>query len=397
MNFMASSSRGARHGTTSKMLRVKEPSPFKVPYPPAFNDATSSSLFPVEASTEGDDDDDTVIDSHIPSGSEVYISDLTREAIGVVKLQWHPSVYKEHCTERQGLSLVSFFGNCYTSDGKRKLYHLLSYPITDRTVLEYRLDMGEFFGNPRNQVFTGELSKHIKHVQNLRSIFKKMATKRCAINEWRSIYTSLVNLVQACGLLTNYDVPTRILDKITTFYDKAIPEICHKIPTTINFQASHNGCDIVINSGVSSLIDDCKEQIEINLSLLDDAFQHEKEWLVSLGFPDAAYWQPNEKCCVTFVKQVGFLLKVPLFNCPTVDHLLDRHPGSDIILQRIFTTNEGGFYKTNQTVRLDLQQGDPVSALGDLQIQVLVKLQEEVIAAAGPIQAINEVITEIDW
>lgn len=95
----------------------------------------------------------------------LIISKESLEALQIFHVQSHPNMHIPS-GQKEGLSIFKLFQQCHSEEGRRKLRHWFSHPISNMTVLNERLDVVQAVMEPSFQPVVKRILKNLKRIQN---------------------------------------------------------------------------------------------------------------------------------------------------------------------------------------------------------------------------------------
>ncbi|XP_032373848.1 mutS protein homolog 5 [Etheostoma spectabile] len=125
----------------------------------------------------------------------VCIDRDTYSVLQIFKSELHPSVYKLHSGEKEGLSLYGILNRCRCKFGSKLLRQWFLRPTLDLAVLHRRQEVIRFFTSPRNSDALSTLQSSLRNISNIPTLLRRMSLSHTKVTDWQSLYKTVYNAV----------------------------------------------------------------------------------------------------------------------------------------------------------------------------------------------------------
>jgi DNA mismatch repair protein MSH5 len=296
----------------------------------------------------------------------MFVNADTLASLQIIQTENHPNSHmqgpnKSTSGAKEGLSLYGLF--CHlacTPQGKQKLRQLFLRPSTDLAVIEERLNSVSVMLRPENSPALEEISRCLKKVKDIRTVVIHLRKgisdvgkgKSVRRNIWANIRNftfQLLKILEGIHELSGSStllVTSRIL---TYIHPVRIREIGQMITEVVDFERSVEQHRTAVLQGVDVELDGIKQTYDGMGDLLTRVATQ-----LSSDLPEWAR-QYVENCI--FFPQLGFLTVVPLD--PNTGK--GKYEGEGIendVWERMFASNDMGYYKNQQMKDMDSYFGD---------------------------------------
>lgn len=299
---------------------------------------------------------------HYQPSSFMLLDATTSRNLEITRTLWQ--------NEKKG-SLLDIMDKTKTAPGSRLLRHWLERPLTDKRVLEERLDAVESL--TENWSLRQALRKDLEQVYDLERLTTRVLYLRSTPRELLSLKTSLAVLPQIKRLLTELK-KTRYILKLSGELD-TLEDIHRLLEESLKDDAPlnlHNGG--VIKTGYHPEVDALRE-----------ASLNGKEWIAQLESKEKEN-TGIKSLKVGFNKVFGYYFEVTKANLS----LVPAH------FQRKQTLANGERYVTEELLKLESQVLGAEEKLVALEAEIYQGLLEKIGSAAARIQNTSHILAQLD-
>ncbi|XP_036931500.1 mutS protein homolog 5 isoform X2 [Acanthopagrus latus] len=268
----------------------------------------------------------------------VCIDRDTYSVLQIFKSELHPSVYKLHSGEKEGLSLYGILNRCRCKFGSKLLRQWFLRPTQDLAVLHRRQEVIRFFTSPRNSDALSTLQSSLRNISNIPTLLRRMSLSNTKVTNWQSLYK-------------------------------------------VDFEASVAENRFTIKPNVDPAIDEKKRRMMGLSNFLTDVARRELEHL------DARI----PSCCVIYIPLIGFLLSVP-----RLPSMVEREDFEIEGLDFMFLSEERLHYRSQRTKELDDLLGDLHCDIRDMETAVMTQLQKTILERSNSLYTVLDLIAELD-
>jgi DNA mismatch repair ATPase MutS len=255
--------------------------------------------------------ENTLIFSRIFFNEILFISNKTQKELKIFDEKLHPSLVKGKGRSKEGLSIYSIFDKCTTTQGKKLMRHLFSYPVHNKDKLKLRYDMISDFSSLKNYSIVKSLLTELKNIKDMEKMLKELTKFMINFKIWNSLYSSICSIFKVLELFKTQIFNTNSINTengkfkiLKSFYSRLNLENLEKIldflNTCLDFPKEEYKPKIKI--GVNEDLDILRtEYNNLNEILSKHAIEYSKT-LPAGSFLD--------KFMYVFIPQLGYMLAV---------------------------------------------------------------------------------------
>ncbi|XP_036931499.1 mutS protein homolog 5 isoform X1 [Acanthopagrus latus] len=311
----------------------------------------------------------------------VCIDRDTYSVLQIFKSELHPSVYKLHSGEKEGLSLYGILNRCRCKFGSKLLRQWFLRPTQDLAVLHRRQEVIRFFTSPRNSDALSTLQSSLRNISNIPTLLRRMSLSNTKVTNWQSLYKTLYNAVCIRDTVRHLPQSVQLFRDISERFSDDIHYIASLISRVVDFEASVAENRFTIKPNVDPAIDEKKRRMMGLSNFLTDVARRELEHL------DARI----PSCCVIYIPLIGFLLSVP-----RLPSMVEREDFEIEGLDFMFLSEERLHYRSQRTKELDDLLGDLHCDIRDMETAVMTQLQKTILERSNSLYTVLDLIAELD-
>uniref|UniRef100_G3P3K3 MutS protein homolog 5 n=1 Tax=Gasterosteus aculeatus aculeatus TaxID=481459 RepID=G3P3K3_GASAC len=261
----------------------------------------------------------------------------------IFKSEVHPSVYKLHSGEKEGLSLYGILNRCRCKFGSKLLRQWFLRPTQDLAVLHRRQEVIRFFTSPRNSDALNTLQSSLRNISNIPTLLHRMSLSHTKVSDWRSLYKTVYNVVCIRDTVRHLPQSIHLFRDIGEGFSDDLHHIASLISRVVDFETSIAESRFTVKPNVDPAIDEKKRKMMGLSDFLTDVARRELEHL------DARI----PSCCVIYIPLIGFLLSVP-----RLPSMVEKEDFEIEGLDFMFLSEERLHYRSQRTKELDDLLGD---------------------------------------
>uniref|UniRef100_H3DLY3 MutS protein homolog 5 n=1 Tax=Tetraodon nigroviridis TaxID=99883 RepID=H3DLY3_TETNG len=280
----------------------------------------------------------------------ICIDHDTYSVLQIFKSELHPSVYKLHSGEKEGLSLYGILNRCRCKFGSKLLRQWFLRPTRDLTVLHRRQEVIRFFASPQNSDALSTLQSLLRNISNIPMLLRRMSLSRTKVSNWQSLYKTVYSAVCIRDKARHLPQSVQLFRDISEGFSDDLSYIASLISRIVDFEASIAE-RFTIRDNVHPAIDEKKRRMMGLSDFLTDVARRELEQL------DARI----TSCCVIYIPLIGFLLSLP-----RLPSMVEKEDFEIQGLDFMFLSEDRLHYRSQRT-ELD-------SLLGDLHCDIRVTI-----------------------
>ncbi|KAI1005835.1 hypothetical protein K3495_g2390 [Podosphaera aphanis] len=335
----------------------------------------------------------------------MFINVDTLASLQIIQSENHPNSHmggpnNSTSGAKESLSIFGLFYHfARTPQGKQRLRHIFLKPSLDLSIIQERLDSIGVLLRPDNFSTLERLNRSLTMIKDIRTVvvhlqkgINKFSGNGNAIR--RGVWGSLQNftyyvlkIVEAIREL-NGNESLKIASRFSTETQPIkLNEIGVMITDVVDFQASNEMHRTTVLQGVDSELDDMKRTYDGMDSLLTQIANE-----LSANVPEWAS-QYIENCI--FFPQLGFLTVVPL----DPETFIGKYEGEGMendIWEKMFVSNNMGYYKNRRMKDLDAYFGDLYGIICDREIEIIHKLALAVLDYDKLLNITSDLCGELD-
>ncbi|KAH9515439.1 MutS protein msh5 [Bulinus truncatus] len=311
----------------------------------------------------------------------IYMDSATYSALNIFITELHPSVFKSGASSKEGLSLFGILNRCKSASGSRKLRYWFLRPLKNAAVLNQRFDAITFFLKSENKETVNCLTGCLKNVKYISKVLLRMSKAQATIGDWNSLFKTLYHTVSIGVICRSLPQNIAIFREIGSSFIEDLSRCTKLISKTIDFPESKMHKRLVVLPNVDDELDDKKRTYNGLSDLLNKmSYEELKSLRVDI-----------EKCCVSYLPQVGFLLviEMPEGKTENDDHTIEG-------LEFKFCSDNLVFYKTPKMTELDNILGDALVSIIDMEIKIIYNLQLIILEQTQVILDVLDKIADLD-
>ncbi|KUJ20542.1 uncharacterized protein LY89DRAFT_578807 [Mollisia scopiformis] len=335
----------------------------------------------------------------------MFVNADTLASLQIIQSENHPNSHmqgpnKSTSGAKESLSVYGLFCHLAQSpQGKQKLRQIFLRPSTDLNVIRERLSTISVLLRPDNSTLLGKISRSLKKIKDLRSVMihlqkgisdtpgQKNAFRR---GPWGSIQSFtfhvllILDAVRELAGSRTVAVANKFVAQIQVARIKSVGEM---ITNTVDFQISEEQHRTVVMPGVDPELDNFKRTYDGMTNLLTQVAT-----LLSKDLPEWAT-QYVQNCI--FFPQLGFLTVVHLD--PTTGKGKYEGEGlEDDVWEKMFASNDMGYYKNRRMKEMDDYFGDLWSMICDREIEIIHGLAVKVLEHEQLLVSASDLCGELD-
>uniref|UniRef100_A0A3B4XPR8 MutS protein homolog 5 n=1 Tax=Seriola lalandi dorsalis TaxID=1841481 RepID=A0A3B4XPR8_SERLL len=259
----------------------------------------------------------------------VVCIDRDTYVLQIFKSELHPSVYKLHSGEKEGLSLYH--------------YQWFLRPTQDLAVLHRRQEVIHFFTSPRNSDAQSTLQSLLRNIRNI-PLLHRMSLSHTKVTDWQSLYKTVCSAVCIRDMVRHLPQSIQLFHDISEGLSDDLHYISSIISRVVDFETSIAENRFTIKPNVDPAIDEKRRMMGLS-DFLTDVARRELEHL------DARI----PSCCVIYIPLIGFLLSVPRLSSMVEKEDFEIE-GLDFMV--CFLSEDRLHYRSQRTKELDDLLGD---------------------------------------
>ncbi|XP_061572797.1 mutS protein homolog 5 [Cololabis saira] len=311
----------------------------------------------------------------------VYIDKDTYSVLQIFKSDPHPSVYKLHSGEKEGLSLYGILNRCRCKFGSRLLRQWFLRPTRDLVVLRRRQEVIRFFTSPRNSDVLSTLRASLRNIRNIPSLLRRMALSNTKVTDWQSLYKTVCSAVCIRDSVRHLPQSIQLFHDISEGFSDDLQHISSLISRVVDFETSSEENRFTIKPNVDPAIDEKKRRMVGLSDFLTDVARRELEQL-----------DPQiPSCCVIYIPLIGFLLSVP-----RLPSMVEKEDFEMEGLDFMFLSEDRLHYRSQRTRELDDLLGDLHCDIQDMEVAVMTQLQNAVLERSSSLYQVLDLAAELD-
>uniref|UniRef100_A0A7N6B8X9 MutS protein homolog 5 n=1 Tax=Anabas testudineus TaxID=64144 RepID=A0A7N6B8X9_ANATE len=299
----------------------------------------------------------------------------------IFKSELHPSVYKLHSGEKEGLSLFGILNRCRCKFGSKLLRQWFLRPTQDLTVLSRRQEVIRFFTSPRNSDIMSTLQSSIRNITNIPTILRRMMLSHTKVTDWKNLYKMVHSAVFIRDTVRHLPQSIQLFNDISDRFSDDLHYIASLINRVVDFETSLAENRFTIKPNVDPAIDDKKRRMMGLSDFLTDVARRELEHL------DARI----PSCCVIYIPLIGFLLSVP-----RLPSMVEKEDFEIEGLDFMFLSEDRLHYRSQRTKELDDLLGDLHCDIRDMETAVMTQLQDTILKRSASLYKVLDLIAELD-
>uniref|UniRef100_A0A8P4K450 MutS protein homolog 5 n=1 Tax=Dicentrarchus labrax TaxID=13489 RepID=A0A8P4K450_DICLA len=311
----------------------------------------------------------------------VCIDRDTYSVLQIFKSELHPSVYKLHSGEKEGLSLYGILNRCRCKFGSKLLRQWFLRPTQDLAVLHRRQEVIRFFTSPRNSDTLSTLQSSLRNISNIPTLLRRMSLSHTKVTDWQSLYKTVYNAVFIRDTVRHLPQSIQLFRDISEGFSDDLHYVASLISRVVDFETSLAENRFTIKTNVDPAIDEKKRRMMGLSDFLTDVARKELEHL------DARI----PSCCVIYIPLIGFLLSVP-----RLPSMLEKEDFEIEGLDFMFLSEDRLHYRSQRTKELDDLLGDLHCDIRDMEMAVMAQLQNTVLERSASLYKILDLTAELD-
>uniref|UniRef100_A0A8C7XKY1 MutS protein homolog 5 n=1 Tax=Oryzias sinensis TaxID=183150 RepID=A0A8C7XKY1_9TELE len=311
----------------------------------------------------------------------VYIDSDTYSVLQIFKSDMHPSVYKLHSGEKEGLSLYGIMNRCRCKFGAKLLRQWFLRPTQDLAVLCRRQEVIRFFTSPQNSDVLGTLQSLLRNIRNIPSLLRRMSLANTKVTDWQSLYKTVYSVVCVRDSVRHLPQSIGVFRDISGGFSDDLSYITALIGRIVDFEATVQENRFTVKPNVDPAIDEKKRRMAGLSDFLTDVARRELEHL-----------DPRvPSCCVIYIPLIGFLLSLP-----RLPSMVDKEDFEMEGLEFMFLSEDRLHYRSQRTRELDELLGDMHCDIRDMETAVMTQLQNAILERSPSLYQVLDLIAELD-
>ncbi|XP_069552113.1 mutS protein homolog 5 [Brachyistius frenatus] len=313
--------------------------------------------------------------------SVVCIDRDTYSVLQIFKSELHPSVYKLHSGEKEGLSLYGILNRCRCKFGSKLLRQWFMRPTQDLEVLHRRQEVIRFFTSPRNSDALSTLQSLLRNVRNIPTLLRRMSLSHTKVTDWQSLYKTVCSAVCIRDTVRHLPRSIQLFRDISEGFSDDLHYIVSLISQVVDFETSLAENRFTIKPNVDPAIDEKKRTMMGLSDFLTDVARGELELLDTL----------IPSCCVIYIPLIGFLLSVP-----RLPSMMGKEDFEIEGLDFMFLSEDRLHYRSQRTRELDDLLGDLHCDIRDMETAVMTELQNTILERSTSLYKVLDLTAELD-
>lgn len=298
---------------------------------------------------------------NLPHG--LYLSSEAYDDLQIFHSERNPSIFNDYHA-KEGLSLFGLFNRCATPMGKTTLRKWFQFPCDDMSSINLRLNMIEYLIQKQNHPIVNEILKSIKALPEIRHILLNLRQGTMKLPFWIKLYRSLIKVSELCDFFQNHQLFMEY-EQFSLFNQNTYEKfqlIIREIEFTIELNGKPN--EIHAKSECDSKLRDLRnEYSKLDMTLTNTA----KQILKTISKDSLIH-----SLRVTYIPEMGFLIVIPRTKQLDAN---DFPPTFELK----FSTEEYFFCKNPMVISLDDTIGDIYSDITARELQIFLKLSEQIL------------------
>uniref|UniRef100_A0A669EE37 MutS protein homolog 5 n=1 Tax=Oreochromis niloticus TaxID=8128 RepID=A0A669EE37_ORENI len=311
----------------------------------------------------------------------VYIDSDTYSVLQIFKSELHPSVYKLHSGEKEGLSLYGILNRCKCKFGSKLLRQWFLQPTQDLKVLKRRQEVIRFFTSPQNSDSLRTLQSSLRNIRNIPTLLRRMTLSLTKVTDWQSLYKTVYSAVCIRDTARHLPQSIQLFRDISEGFSDDLNYITSLISRVVDFEASLADNRFTVKPNVDPAIDEKKRRMMGLSDFLTDVARRELEHL------DARI----PSCCVIYIPVIGFLLSVP-----RLPNMVEKKDFEMEGLDFLFLSDNRLHYRSQRTRELNEFLGDLHCDIRDMEMAVMAHLQSAVLERSDSLFKVLDLAAELD-
>ncbi|XP_008297768.1 mutS protein homolog 5 [Stegastes partitus] len=311
----------------------------------------------------------------------VCIDRDTYSVLQIFKSELHPSVYKLHSGEKEGLSLYGILNRCRCKFGSKLLRRWFLRPTQDLAVLHRRQEVICFFTSPRNSDVLTTLQSSLRNIRNIPTLLRRMSLSNTKVTDWQSVYKTVYSAVCIRDTVRHLPQSVQLFHDISEGFSDDLQYIASLISRVVDFETSLAENRFTVKPNVDPTIDEKKRKMMGLSDFLTDVARKELEHL------DAQI----PSCCVIYIPLIGFLLSVP-----RLPSMVEKEDFEIEGLDFMFLSEDRLHYRSQRTRELDDLLGDLHCDIRDMETAVMTQLQNAILEKSSSLYKVLDLTAELD-
>ncbi|XP_062872816.1 mutS protein homolog 5 isoform X2 [Trichomycterus rosablanca] len=168
----------------------------------------------------------------------VYMDRDAYSVLQIFKSELHPSVYKLHSGEKEGLSLYGVLNHCRCIFGSRLLRQWFHRPTRDLNVLRRRQEVVRFFTCPRNLEPMNTLQNFLRNIKNIPMLLRRMSLSHTKVVDWQNLYKTVYSAIGIRDMVRSLPQNIQLFREISDEFTDDLHYIATLISKVIGFLLS---------------------------------------------------------------------------------------------------------------------------------------------------------------
>ncbi|RNF11808.1 putative mismatch repair protein MSH5 [Trypanosoma conorhini] len=306
----------------------------------------------------------------VPPMGLLYVDQDTLSALQLRRTEPHPMDYQGIGRGKEGLSLLSVVDRTCSVLGRALLRQWFALPVRDEEELRRRYDVVSFFTAQENYDLMVQLRRALRHVRYTSNIFTKIRAAKHTTTDYENLLRTVKGFLRISSLLSPvaHSIPL-FLCIVTSCQNTQLEEMGRLIDGGISFSRDPGGAlsktYVHIRAGFDATLDELHAHCARLDEVLTNVAHEESRCLPSV-------WGRCSVVCL-FAPHWGYVVTLPRLPLSVVQE--DLPPDWELLLQ----TEEGPFFKTPLTRRMDEELGDVRSAILEREGAIQRQLDQQLI------------------
>lgn len=303
---------------------------------------------------------------------------------------------KDNIIKDGRFSLYELLDKTSSQSAKQLLKSWLVCPLTKIHDIQKRHDMIDIFVSNSNSIIIENIAIHIKRCPDINGLFQKFKTNNVSLTNWCTLSHFLEHGIKLFDLFTMLKMDTsekNIVVFIKENIDISILKSLHRlINSIIDIDISKENKELIIFDGIDERLDGTRKiynQLEEILGeVANDVENSISEIFSERGInPDLSR---SNLINAVYIPQLGYLITI---DC-SLETLITELENFN--WEEVFRTPTNIYYKTEKTRHLDDEFGDIYGQISDMKIDILLKLQLEILKEVTILLKYNSILIEVD-
>ncbi|KAG9235634.1 muts domain V-domain-containing protein [Amylocarpus encephaloides] len=334
--------------------------------------------------------------------TQMFINADTLASLQIMQSENHPNSHMQGPNSsgaKESLSVYGLFCHlAHTPQGKRRLRRIFLRPSRDLGIIRERLSTIHTLLRTENSSTLHSIEESLKMIKDIRSVTvhlqKGTSNGGIGRNIYRGVWATLqrfthhtLTILATVRELSEGDSLPIINKLIDGIQPQPLQNILQNISQVVDFESSAEQGRTAVLQGVDGELDNFKRTYDGMDSLLTRAY--------SLLLKDLPEWALQYVTSCLFYPQLGFLTAVHL-DPATGAGRFEGEGIEDDTWDRMFVTNDLGYYKNKKMREMDDYFGDLYGLICDKEIEIIHNLAVKTLQDEQILTLASDLIGELD-